>query len=417
MLPLLSAIALADPPEFATISDPISLLESGSGTWPRLFPRSDGSWHFIMSNGGDLYRRNLSADLSSKDDVRQNMTNHGGLTDHALAGCDDGGYIDAASSYTSDWDDTLTIFRWDEDFNLINQYVLDKNSTEHRFADAAVICEEDFTAVGGFMVRSKKAESTTLYRLDPDTADVLEAHTLISGITWFGAAWAWDGEYAYNIRASTTGNTAIIETIDTSTWSGFEGGTSFVELAADPDTEVHWFVRTLAWGDYWIVPFILLDPEYSWEQGSGNLHVAIFEADWSLVSTTRITSYEGGAGATQPWINTDGEVVVVSWTQDVNPYGAILTPTEPKSSDTGTEDPVDTGPDSPQDTGPVDTGEDTDTGTDTDTEPGEDTGEDIGAAPEAARCGGCSASGGLPVALAAVLLGLLRRRRDQYTAE
>ena len=76
MFSLLSALALAAPPEVATVSDPVSLLESGSGTWPRLFPRGDGSWHLIMSNGGDLYRRSLYADLSIKDESRHNLTNH-----------------------------------------------------------------------------------------------------------------------------------------------------------------------------------------------------------------------------------------------------------------------------------------------------------------------------------------------------
>lgn len=420
MFSLLSALAMATPPEFATVSDPVSLLESGSGTWPRLFPREDGSWHLIMSNGGDLYRRSLHADLSIKDESRHNLTHHQGLTDHALAACDDGGYIDAASSYTSDWDDTLTIFRWDEDFNLINQYILAENSTEHRFADAAIICEEDFTAVGGFMTRSKKAVSTTMYRLDPDTADVLDSHTLIAGMTWFGAAWAWDGSYAYNLRAPTSGNTVAIETIDPATWTGFKGGTSFVELTPDKNTEVHWFVRTLSWGDHWLAPFILLDPEYSWEQGSGNLHVAIFDASWSLLSTTKVTHYEGGAGATQPWINTDGEVVVVSWNNDVAPYGATITLTVPRkseadpdtggSSDSDSGGSADTGSGGPSDSGVSDSGGRSDT--ETGVAPSPNSGDE-GAG---SSCGGCSASGGLSTTLAAVLLGLLGRRRSQYTA-
>jgi hypothetical protein len=407
VLLLLTTVALASPPEFETISEPTRLLRDGSGTWPRLFPREDGTWFLVMANGGDLYWRTLNGDLSTKDESRHNMTNHAGLTDHALAQCPDGGIIDAASSYTSDWDDTLTVFRWDADFNLTNQYVLEKNNTSHTFADAAIICEEDFAAVGGFIQRDAKASSTPIYRLDPTTGDVVDSFEMYTGLTWFGAAWAWDGTIASSLRASTEGGNVIIDRIDPDTWEAVKGEALIVELDASAD--IHWFVRTLRWGSYWIVPFIHLSPDYEWSQGSGDIFLAVFNEDWSLVSTTRITDYGGGTAATQPWLTTDGEVIAVSWSTNNSPYGVILTLAEPRPEDTG-EDTEPAGGDSGH------SGSDTGGSGGSGDSGGRETGLTTAPLTEAPKgCGGCSSGGGLPAALSAVLPGLLWRRRDQYT--
>ena len=389
MLLLLTHMAWADPPILGEVPEPTLLLADGSGTWPRVVPHGD-SWRLLMANGGDLYWRDLNKDLTADNSDRHNMTNHGSLTDHAIAQCDDGGFIDATSSYTSDWDDTLTIFRWDADFNLINQYIIDENSTTHSYADAAIICKDEFTAVGGFMERSIDVATAPLHRLDPNTAEQIGTETLYISVTWFGAAWAWEGDYATSIRASTNGNTMIIDRLDPTTWRGH--GAIIVPL--DKTDDVHWFVRTLQWGEYWFVPYIQLDTEVDWHQGSGDLYLAMFDADWSLLSSTRITDYGGGTGATQPWISTDGEQLVLSWNHNVAPYGVLSPLTAP-------EEPEDTG----KDTAPPG-----------DTSEPEDTGVTIAPLEETEPTCGCGAGsiGGLWASLLA--LGALTRRRSTPAA-
>jgi len=339
LLTLLSPSAESAAPEFVEISEPFELLENGGGgNWARLIPRPadppddtadsgeayPGGWWLLMSHGVDLFYRELDLDMKVVRESPTNMTNHGGLVDHSIAICPDGGILDAASSTTTLTDDTLVIFRWDADLNLINSYTLAEEGALV-YADAPSVCAAEFTATGGFMYRYEEGELETvnLYVLDPDTAELLDTWSVTSEPSWFGATLLWDPlrEAAVSVRMPPGGDVAHFTQLDPD--GGGETHRWDVIIAEEGDA-AFWPVRAIQLGDHWVMPVVYQAADEEYRQGGGDIYVALMDNDFDLVSVTKVGDYDGGAGGIQPWVALLEGTLGVSWSAENRPYAVSI---------------------------------------------------------------------------------------------
>ncbi len=339
MLLLLTALARADAPQLVEISAPFPLLSTGGGgTWPRLMPDGEGGWRFFMANGGDLYLRNLDADFAptASGDVRTNLTNHGALTDHGLALCDDGGLLDASSSQGEDYDDTLIVYRWDADLQLISETTLAENAPSLSFADAATFCSSAHTITGGFMYDwDSPPQTNTLFALD-DSGALLEEHALpLDGMSWFGGAWGYEPELdqMFSVRAAPNGPSLFLTFWDPETFEHSQD--RMVNLFEDTSISAFWPVRIIPVGDHWMLPIIVPGVQSGITAGTGDVYLVILDEIFDLVSVTPLTDYGEAEGAIQPWIVRSGSRLVLSWTYNVTPYAVEILLSLPPVADAG----------------------------------------------------------------------------------
>lgn len=338
LLTLLSPSADSAAPEFVEISEPFALLENGGGgNWARLIPRPadppddaadsgeayPGGWWLLMSHGVDLFYRELDLDMKVVRESPTNMTNHGGLVDHSIAICPDGGVLDAASSTTTLTDDTLVIFRWDADLNLVNSYTL-ADGGSLVYADAPSVCTAEFTATGGFMYRYEEGERDTvnLYVLDPDTAELLDTLSVTAEPSWFGAALLWDPfrEAAVSVRMPPGGNVAHFSQLDLE--AGGETHRWDVFVAEDGDA-AFWPVRAIQLGDHWVMPVVYHPVDEEFQRG-GDIYLALMDNDFDLISMTLLADYEGGMAGMQPWVALLDGRLGVSWSADNKPFAVSI---------------------------------------------------------------------------------------------
>jgi len=336
---LLSPVAEAAAPEFVEISEPFELLENGGrGTWPRLIPRAadppgdtgdsgeryPGGWWLLMSHGVDLFYRELDLDMKVVFESPNNLTNHGGLVDHSIAICPDGGVMNAASSTTTLVDDTLVIFRWDADLNLINSYTLVEEDSLV-YADAPSVCSAEFTATGGFMYRYEEGERETvsMYILDPETAAHTDTWEVTAEPTWFGGTLLWDPqrEAALTVRMPPGGDVAYFTQLDPDGGGEIHRWDVFL---AEGDDAAFWPVRAIQLGDHWVMPIVYQPGDESFRQGDGDIYLVLMDNDFDLVSKTLIADYDGTPGGKQPWVALREGTLGMSWISENTPYAASI---------------------------------------------------------------------------------------------
>lgn len=316
------------------IGEPVQL-NSNNGTWPRSLAREtdDGSvgWWFVMARGGELYGHEMDADLQLADDLGTPLTGRSDLTDHGFAPCADGGAIDAASVLGDVADDTLVIFRFDKDLNLVGEDTPVAKDTTYRFNDAPAICHEGLTGAGGFMPQDpgavEEGDISPFYKLNDDAETYTNAgdSMIVMSPTNFGASWIYDENNEWYINAKAQ-------------WSGgnmklfFHDG-DLIEVREDmwlelrepaEDYELYWPARMLYVDDHFYIVMISRDQDEEWQQDKGNVFIAILDAAYNIVELNQITNYEGPIGAFQPYMERQGSEILVTYTYDLKPYGVLI---------------------------------------------------------------------------------------------
>lgn len=359
MLPLLLALpALAGDPTVTAVGEPFRLLEGGGGTWVRLIPHTpvedpdavsgspeealaQSEWVLLMSHNSDLYWRALDSDLNVIKNQPTDATQDGTLTDHAIAPCPDGGFIDAASSTTTHTDDTLKLFRFDSEMNLVASRVIE-DYPSLVFADAPAACTEGFTATGGFMFREEEGvpESLPLFILDTETLETTELLSVDSLETWFGAAILEDPVtgHVISIRSGADGPGILTTLHDRETGATLD---QWVEDLGDVDAgdRAFWPGTITPFGNHWLMPILLGDDPSKWK-GDGDLALVIFDEDFIVRSLTQITDYGETPAAMQPWVAVKGHEVVMSYTHQNGPWAVRLELEVPPVADAGADQEV-----------------------------------------------------------------------------
>ena len=116
------------------ISEEIDL--NMGGTW--VFPlHHDDGWKLAMGQQQDLLIAPLDIDDMTVDMISvENLSQHGGLVDHALRPCHDGSYLRVGSPGVSG---ANPFFRYDTDFNVFQEGTIPQGSIPHAANDPAAI--------------------------------------------------------------------------------------------------------------------------------------------------------------------------------------------------------------------------------------------------------------------------------------
>lgn len=383
MLLLWSALASAEPylSDISTeIAVPISAL------WPIPYSTEVG-WVLLMSIGGSLHVGGLDTEtwiVSGLHDIADRTD----LKDHSIARCPDGSWLHVA---TAGDDAPNPLFAYDAGFNRIATDALAQGDVPHTINDGIALCnpvlrgagfaeaegERDFFfPVGedgrltGARVELPDAPRLTGAGHVVDRCDDTRVH--ISG---FSAG-------PELIIASYNNAYALVDRVE-------------VDLPDEDGTHYYWPTGFIAVEGGYIIAGIGQSREHPWDLDQGNVYLWVLDADFNLVEDHQLTNFTPkGSAAMRPWLDRDGDQLVVAVDKDHHPvlFGATIdleamaSLGEPCSS--------------PEDTAAPDTAE-------------ADSGEPAQTPPVTSAEKGCGGGGGgkAAVLLPAALLGLAWRRR------
>ena len=324
----------ADASDFVSkIGDPVAI--SGNGTWPRVLPREteDGAlgWTLVMARGGELYASELDEDLVEDHLTRRGLTGRTDLTDHAFVPCDDGGYLDGSSVTTTYHDDTLVIFRFDADLNLVSEHTVVQEDPYFHHNDSAAICTENLTGVGGFGADPgvvEEGDTSTFYKQNAEGSyDRLEPEDNDVGMVPlnFGGSWVWDpnNEWYTNFKSGYT--TTHLEThyLDEDLRQHADLVHGQPLYGEEGDFYFWWPARSIYRDGYFWVVTVGRDAALG-ESDAGDLYIAIFDANYQPVDLIQLTDFGEGTGGKQPYMVIDDNHAVVSFIVDTTPTAVLV---------------------------------------------------------------------------------------------
>ncbi|MBM4390231.1 MAG: hypothetical protein FJ090_03845 [Deltaproteobacteria bacterium] len=383
---LLAAVAYAGP-IFLEASEPIRM--DADGNWPRLFSDGAGGWHLLFATQGEYNYQHLDGSFQRGNEGYRPLTGSTVLRDHGVSVCPDGTYLDAATAGLEHDNDTLYLYRYSADFQIIDRTTVYERSNAARvFADVPSVCGNSFRGVAWFM----PWDSVNAMYL-PINADM-----------------SFGEEVALRGAPSAMGS-SLLEDDGTLRVTGFEpaGGKELVSITYDMElsglrehrNEVvpvgwspYWAQASMRVGDTLIVAYMAQDDRYDWAAQAGDLWVAAFDREGNMVDHLQLSQNTAPKGGMHPGLARVDDLLVVSYALEVEPFAFELRlDLEAAGWEAG-----------------GDSGEaDGDTG-----EAGDDTGEaytSVGQASEddQASCG-CNSGTGLGGSGAAALLALLAAR-------
>ncbi len=393
----LCAAAMAGP-VFGEPGEPVFLPVGGN--WARAFPTETG-WHFLFAAGGEYNLLPMTEDLVVQDVNRTRLTGHTDLKDNQIAPCPDGTYLHAGSADLETPADTLYTFRYDASFNLLQTATIAERDATKRLNDPAVVC-------GGpgktWLGAVDEHFSSILYEVPEDT-------TPPSAIAVPEFPFLQGGSLVYEAETDTlvaigSGNG---EPYYVRTGRDYVVGAKTSLGVAPEGLRAYWPQAVLRVDDMYLLAFMARDDAQNWSADTGNVFLAAFNLDWSLIEVIQVTDITPTEGAMRPSLAVKGDLLLVLYDRLTEMY---ITPIrlfpDGKTEDTGPGE--DTGPtdSGAGDSGPGDSGT-----TDTDppdTDPGGDT-----ATAAATGCAGCAVGGsggmGALASGVAAAVALVRRRR------
>jgi len=433
MLLLLSALATAsagDPDPFVLkVGRAVEVPDSAS--WVKAFPDGETGWKLVHSGGGDLLLRTMNNDLEMTSDPRP-LTGLPWFIDQSIAACPDGGYLHVSSVNMGVPNGSAYAVRYDDDFEIIDHGWLAENHPTRAHNDAPAICDEGFEGAifidrgGGYTVFMEIGENGR-----PDGE-----HLVDHGPNSTGSSMVYEAETDTYVLASYP----IFDE-----WTGYEDRKDLeapdfdhnlylfrlsrdfemieqIALPVAPEGDVvFWPMGMVRVGQVYVVVHVLQQDGVEWRGDSGDLALAIFDLDWTLLDTVPITDHGGGEGSNRPQLALRGDTLLVTYDDVTKGRVRALTldlarAADPHSGAAGVDSG---GADSGRaDSGGVDSapGGDSDPpgGADSDP-PAPDTGEAPegagGGGPVAPTVSGCAAAAGGGLWWLAALAGAARRRR------
>lgn len=359
------------------VQDPI-VLDKRAGTWARTFVDAEGQWWFFLGAGGGIVAP-VGQDFDFKEDDLLRLTDRQELQDHGVVQCPNGDYLHVASYTESDFNDSAHAYRYDADWNLVADAVLEAGVSGAEHNDMTVICSRDFQGAVfrenggpggqagrwfGFDAQGNVSGPSTL----ENTPQVTGGAALQVG----DEMWMW-GTQGYQQ------DPLQIKRYDLDlNYLGEQGSVSLSPDGGQP----YWTQGLLKVGDYYLLAHMGRAPGSNFSADTGNVYLSVLDADLSLLEQTRISDYEGGDAAMRPGLMRDGDTAVVSWDANLRPNLALVT--------------LDL-----SGAGSLDSGWETG-----------DTGEG-GGGDDSGGCGGCGGGSGGGLLAGILAAGLLGRRRSQ----
>jgi len=389
---LFASLAVAGP-VFGRIDAPVRV--DLGGNWARLAPAASGWWFFYAAGGDYRVAPMDDAFFVRHDDVR-GLTGRTELKDNQIVACPDGRWMHGASADLEMPADSAYLFWYDAEFRLLDEWTLAERDTTLELNDPALLCSDGAVLYGAV----DESYDSVVYEIGADGAVLVEADQLPF---LQGGSLAWEAERGTLAAIGGGGGSPYIVRTDLD-YAVIESRSLGIEVKGE---RTYWPQAVVRVGDTWILAHMSRVESAGWAVDTGNVWLAAFDLDWTLLDHVQVTALAPPTGAMRPGLAVKGDQLVVSydllseiWVQSVS-LGA-----EPK--DTGhTGDSGDSGGTDPPDTA---TSEDSAGGT-TDSADGADTaGTDP---PESGLADGCGCKPGAPFAPTGLLgaLALLSRRR------
>lgn len=360
MWSLLISVAAAGP-IFLSVGPEIALSEDGN--WPRLFPADGGRWHFLHANSGEYNYVQLDSHFQRIEGTQRPLTGETRLRDHGIARCPDGTYLDAATAELDRPNDSLYVFRFDEDFNLLGRAtVFERADATTPLADVPAVCGESFRGVA--WLEPWNSVGTQYAALD-GALRVTGVHGLWDAPQAMGSSLLEEDGELRVIGFPAVGETPnlIFASYDTDFQPVHHWEAEVVPEGWTP----YWAQGSLRVGDVYIVAHMAQDDDYEWATLGGDLWVQALDLDWNLLDQVKITSNVAPDGGMQPGMARVGNEVVLTYSKDLHNYVYEVTIDLVACGELDGGD--DTGGDAGDTAPPADTAADTGT-------PGEHTGGD-----------------------------------------
>ncbi len=307
LLALLLVAPVEAGPIFASVEPELTI--GMAGTWSRFHPVTDGFW-FFQGAGGDYWAAHVEDDLSGfNDQERIKLTDNGQLQDNQVERCDDGGWL-VAGSYTLDThDDSSAVWRLDEDFGLIERFVIEERAPEREHNDPVVLCSELAT---GIAAADAQHRGSTFVDVSGDTP----IESFLPEWNSMGGSMAVRASDNRIIAAGVNdprGSSSISITVYDADFEE-ESTTEFTT----PQGASFWPQRLLPFGDGWVLAYL----DFSEIPGAGEVWLAALDADFALVDSIQIT--DNGSADGRPWVVRKGDTLVVSYDRDIQPRAALV---------------------------------------------------------------------------------------------
>lgn len=388
MLLLLSSLSHAA--YVVDVGDAVNL--GRNATWVRAFPKDDGNWWmFIGAGGGQI--ATFDDDLNLVTDFEP-LTGVQNMQDHGVVRCPDGGFLHVASYTTNNHNDSARTWRYDATWNVVSEGILEEGIQNQQHNDMGIVCADNWKGAA-FRAEGQPGSNGNWYAIDRDSThggpQFLSGTPNITG----SALQEVDGDLAIWGVPGFQGQGVVRAVYDSSYNSA---GTSN-EARLGPDS-VWWTQGVLKAGDVTLIAFMGKDNGQNFNGDTGDVYLAVLDADMKVLETRQITDINDPSGAMRPGISRRGETLMITWDHNVESYASKITLdlSGAGSFDSGefeTGDP--TGSDNGGDNGTDDTG---------------GSGDDGGGGGVACASGCASGGGAAGIWLFALGLAALRRRRQ-----
>jgi len=337
VLPLL--LSLLSPPAHAGsfVLGTTSEFDLGQGgNWARIFPSSEG-WQITFAFDGDYH----VADLTGTDgtwtlshDSIVAITDDGGLVDHAIERCPDGGFLHVASANLDSPNDSAYADRLGQDFGIQASATVEERVPSNAHNDMAVVCSD---LLQGVTFQDFGSQQVLFYPLGddarPGTPQPIAGELVMTG----GALLPDPDNDRVIISAGTAGATQGIQVGELSSSLRLSGMHQLDVTTGS--LRPYWPQDLLAVGDYFLLAFMVRDDS----QGSdtGNVHLAVLDQDLQLVESTAISHIDLATteGGHRPGLARSGDTLLVSWDrQNTVRLFEVQLDIEAMGIDPGTED-------------------------------------------------------------------------------
>ena len=301
------------------VDDPI-ILDKRTGTCARTFVDSSDQWWFFLGAGGGIVAP-VDANFDFKEDDLTRLTDRQDLQDHGIVQCPNGDYLHVGSYTQSSSNDSAHAYRYDADWNLIADAVLEAGVQDAAHNDMTVICSPDFQGVIFRENGGPGGQAGRWFSFDAQ-GNVSGPTTLENTpqITGGAAIQVGDEMWLFGTQGYQQ-DPLQVKRYDADLV--YLGEQASVNLSPDGG-QPYWTQGLLKAGDYYLLAHMGRGQE-SFDADTGNVYLSILDADLTLLEQTRLSDYSSGAAGMRPGLMRDGDKAVVSWDANLRPNLVVLT--------------------------------------------------------------------------------------------
>jgi len=274
----------------------------------RTAPQGDERWSVFYGVGGNYHRVEVNRSLEVITPPRQ-LTEINYLIDHAIAPCPGGGWLHAGSVLTEEGSGAIAT-RLDDALEVTATRWISQGHPTIRYNDLLVHCGPSFQGAAAMDFPDHR---TIFIPIGEDAAPG-EALAIASALSNHGAAMVAERDGGLVLVSATDDHRLHFSRLDPATGEP-------VEIWSAPvvprHLKVFWPQGAIAVGDHFVVAHVARDESSTWYQDTGNIWLQIFDRDWLLVESHRITSRPGGVGYMRPSLSHREDQLLLSYDSDM----------------------------------------------------------------------------------------------------